>query len=536
MSSPLFDLLAGTSGSFVTLLTGAALVAPNNAAPLNQPNESAPAATRLIDLDGDGALDILSQDAEGALKIRMHVGQRQFSDIAQTLPKAHVTEALSTDLNGDGTLDLYLVTPGQDLALVGDGTGRFTEATEKLGLVTTGFGLSAERIDLDGDGLQELIVHNQGSDVLFWAEANGRFAREGTTTEGSANSTQAVLVQLANQLNAEGLATANGTATSTGARRPVAPSPLSGNPALPLTASAPGTAFNIFELFVNDDANEVDTADVADGSLVGADVSTTSGDVSHSGGNVGIGTSSPNNQLDVLGDADFNGPVEMNNSGTLPALHVTGSGFFTDDGGTLHSSVGAGVRVFRESGNGHIFAYNYGSTPAGPLNLILQGPGGKIGIGTDAPATTLDIDGALTIRGGADIVERFDVTGDAVEPGTVVVIDTEKPGDLAVSTQAYDRRVAGIVSGAGGVKPGICLGQEGVMDGEVPVAMTGRVYVRASAENGAIQPGDRLTTADLAGHAMRVSDNERSVGAVIGKAMTSLDEGTGLVLVLVNLQ
>ena len=62
------------------------------------------------------------------------------------------------------------------------------------------------------------------------------------------------------------------------------------------------------------------------------------------------------------------------------------------------------------------------------------------------------------------------------------------------------------------------------------------VLVVARAENGVIAPGDRLTTAALAAHAMRASDCERTPGAVIGKAMTSLDAGTGLVLVLVNLQ
>jgi hypothetical protein len=35
---------------------------------------------------------------------------------------------------------------------------------------------------------------------------------------------------------------------------------------------------------------------------------------------------------------------------------------------------------------------------------------------------------------------------------------------------------------------------------------------------------------------MKVTDRDRAGGAVIGKAMTGLDDGTGLVLVLVSLQ
>jgi len=142
----------------------------------------------------------------------------------------------------------------------------------------------------------------------------------------------------------------------------------------------------------------------------------------------------------------------------------------------------------------------------------------------------------VEITGGADLAESFDTGDEVCEPGTVVAIDAENPGQLITSRQAYDRKVAGVVSGAGGVQPGLCLGQDGVADGDTQVAMTGRVFVKCSAENGAIAPGDLLTTASLAGHAMKATDTERSFGAVIGKAMTSLDEGTGLVLVLVNLQ
>ena len=144
---------------------------------------------------------------------------------------------------------------------------------------------------------------------------------------------------------------------------------------------------------------------------------------------------------------------------------------------------------------------------------------------------------SLQIIGGADLVEGFDTKGDAArEPGTVVVIDEKNAGGLRASDAPYDRKVAGVVSGAGGVEAGIRLGQEGKLDGETLVAMTGRVYVKCSSENGAIRPGDLLTTSANSGHAMRATDHDLANGAVIGKAMSSLDARTGLVLVLVNLQ
>lgn len=45
-----------------------------------------------------------------------------------------------------------------------------------------------------------------------------------------------------------------------------------------------------------------------------------------------------------------------------------------------------------------------------------------------------------------------------------------------------------------------------------------------------------MTTSETPGHAMKASDRDRAYGAVIGKAMSELNEETGLVLVLVNLQ
>jgi hypothetical protein len=144
--------------------------------------------------------------------------------------------------------------------------------------------------------------------------------------------------------------------------------------------------------------------------------------------------------------------------------------------------------------------------------------------------------GALTIRGGADLAEPFQMKEEVLEKGAVVVIDAEHPGRLKRSTHAYDRRVAGIVSGANGINPGIALHQEGAIEGGQNVALTGRVYVQAEAASGSIEPGDLLTSSDTPGFAMKVTDHARAQGAVIGKAMSQLTEGRGNVLVLVTLQ
>ncbi|MFH1572689.1 MAG: hypothetical protein ABIG68_01830, partial [Acidobacteriota bacterium] len=144
---------------------------------------------------------------------------------------------------------------------------------------------------------------------------------------------------------------------------------------------------------------------------------------------------------------------------------------------------------------------------------------------------------AVRITGGCDFAEPFQTTDDVeISAGSLVVIDEDNPGRLKVCETAYDRRVAGVVSGAGGVKPGITLSQKGVMEDGQNVALSGRVYALADASYGQIRPGDMLTTSPTTGHAMKASEREKSHGAIIGKAMTSLESGQGLVLVLVSLQ
>jgi hypothetical protein len=142
----------------------------------------------------------------------------------------------------------------------------------------------------------------------------------------------------------------------------------------------------------------------------------------------------------------------------------------------------------------------------------------------------------LTINGGCDVAEPFHLSTPEIPKGSVVVIDENNPGQLKLSEGPYDKRVAGILSGANGVHAGICLSQQGFTDGGQNVALSGRVYVLADASNSPINPGDLLTSSNTPGHAMRVSDHARAQGAILGKAMTGLNQGRGFVLVLVSLQ
>ncbi len=272
-----------------------------------------------------------------------------------------------------------------------------------------------------------------------------------------------------------------------------------------------------------------------------------------SGGGGGIGGSGSTNYLAkftgsaTIGNSSLvdTGNVGIGTTNPLAKLQVAGSGFFGTASGSLGSSAGPGIRLFYDNGlatpSGTLYAYDYGTNTA--KNLILQQPGGNVGIGTVNPAAKLDVAGTtrttvLTITGGADIAEPFQlVDAERVEPGMVVVIDAAGSGKLRVGTTPYDQRAIGIVSGANGITPGLTLQQTGTAaDGTLPVAVSGRVYVLADASYGEITPGTMLTTSATKGHAMAASDASRSHGATVGKALTGLIHGRGYVFMLVALQ
>jgi hypothetical protein len=144
----------------------------------------------------------------------------------------------------------------------------------------------------------------------------------------------------------------------------------------------------------------------------------------------------------------------------------------------------------------------------------------------------------LTVKGdvlleGADFAEDFDVI-ERTEPGEVMVLT--ETGTLEPSAKAYDKKVVGVISGAGNYKPGIILDKQNNNGNRKPIAMMGKVYCKVDADASPIETGDMLTTSDIPGYAMRAVDPFKAFGAVIGKALASLKEGKGLIPILVVLQ
>ena len=170
----------------------------------------------------------------------------------------------------------------------------------------------------------------------------------------------------------------------------------------------------------------------------------------------------------------------------------------------------------------------------------------KIGIMGRAP-TAGRFEGDVEVTGdirllNADCAEDFNISDSelkSVEAGTVMVL-TEN-GSLQSSYQEYDKKVAGIVSGASGYKPGIILDRQELDQNNKnkdrrPIALMGKVYCKVDARHSSIEIGDLLTTSSTKGYAMKAEDPLKAFGAVIGKALGSIKEGFGTIPVLVALQ
>jgi hypothetical protein len=225
--------------------------------------------------------------------------------------------------------------------------------------------------------------------------------------------------------------------------------------------------------------------------------------------------------------------------------------------GVSHSSQHAGTTGINQAAGMGVFG-NSGLDATGKLiggGVAIRGVGNGTSIGVDGISDSgwgihglsqsglagffegnVEITGKLTVHGdicftpvGADIAETFARGEDGIEPGTVVVLSGEDT--VETCRTPYDSRVAGVVSGAGGFRPAVVLA--GDSPERCPLALAGRAYCKVDASASSIAVGDLLTTSATPGHAMKAVDPSRTPGAIIGKALRALDEGTGLIPILV---
>jgi hypothetical protein len=198
--------------------------------------------------------------------------------------------------------------------------------------------------------------------------------------------------------------------------------------------------------------------------------------------------------------------------------------------GLSHSNQHAGVSANNDAGGYGLWANSPSGTgiwakgtPAGYFDGDVQVTG-TITVGTD-----------IIFSNAADFAEDFDLKSfSTAEPGTVMVLGEH--GGIEPSQSEYDRKVAGVISGAGDYKPGLILDRRPTGDERGTLALVGKVFCKVDAAYGGIRPGDMLTTSPTPGYAMRADDPARAFGSVIGKALGRCESGRGLVPILIALQ
>ncbi len=184
-------------------------------------------------------------------------------------------------------------------------------------------------------------------------------------------------------------------------------------------------------------------------------------------------------------------------------------------------------------------------SPLGIAGLFMNAGGGNILVGSNGNNNVFRVDftGRVFANGGtqtsgADFAESIAVRGarSQYEPGDVLAVDESADRQVLLSSSPYSTHVAGVYS----TKPGTLSTTHAMdskeFDGEVPVAVIGIVPCKVTTENGAIRRGDLLVTSATPGYAMKATDRSRIPGAVVGKAMQELSEGSGVIEILITLE
>lgn len=226
------------------------------------------------------------------------------------------------------------------------------------------------------------------------------------------------------------------------------------------------------------------------------------------------------------------------NEGDLRIRDNSGNDVFIFDGNSAALYIGAngneGDIQVRDGAGRTVFNFD------GQYAVLRVGSAGNEGdiiVKDDAGNESIHLNGGSgdIILRNADAAEHFDVVdATLVEPGMTMVLNDE--GKLHPSSTPYDKKVIGVVAGAGNYRPGIILDKKDGNKNRVPVSVLGKVSCKVDASYGSIEIGDLLTTSSTPGHAMKVTDPYKAMGSIVGKALNSMVSGKGYVDMLVMQQ
>lgn len=267
--------------------------------------------------------------------------------------------------------------------------------------------------------------------------------------------------------------------------------------------------------------------------------------------NASIGSASVS-QLSVLGSSKFSnniradGGLTVGNSGL--SLHgefgmiatTTNNGVATN---TLNFSHTAQFRSYASSTANRQFIFDtintFSHTASSTYLLSVRNNGLKafsVASNGDVAVSSTLYAGSATIGtpgSPGDLAERVDIAvDDTVEPGDVVIVDSENSDTYRRSQVSYEQSVAGVIS----TNPSLVIGF-GQTQNTAVLAMVGRVPIKVSDENGPVHRGDILVSASEPGYAMRydaTKDDDTKIIGIIGVALESLEMGKGKIMGLVR--
>ncbi len=231
---------------------------------------------------------------------------------------------------------------------------------------------------------------------------------------------------------------------------------------------------------------------------------------------ISLGTASTSFALKLTKSLSFTDSVLSN-------VSFAGAGIFTsavNDGATDRAFV-FNASNFSQSSNNAIATFQAQGTPV----LSIKSNGDLFTNGTIQANQFITGTSTLDLAETYPVSQSCNAAGNCPEAGDTVCLVDGQVATIEKCSFPYSEKAIGIVS----TKPGFTLG-DASDSSQRKIALAGRVPVKVSTKNGAIKVGDRLTTSDIPGVAMKAADNGPTIGVALADYYGS-DDGTVLAFV-----
>jgi len=222
-------------------------------------------------------------------------------------------------------------------------------------------------------------------------------------------------------------------------------------------------------------------------------------------GNVGIGTTTPPAKLSVVGTVGNNNAFDVASSTGVSLLRITAAGDVLINTTTKFGANEYALYV--DSGSGET---GYG-----------------IGVVGRIQSSGIITSGTLDIAESYFIEPSCSASGNCPSAGDVVCITSGSSATVKKCENEYDAKAIGIIS----TNPGIFLGNAPEENTSTRmVALSGRVPVKISTANGNISIGDKLTSSNIPGVAVKAAEEGQTIGIAL-EDYSSSEVGTVLAFV-----